>query len=52
MILNLRIQKQFVIYSVTDADFIIRVCEYCACMCVSVWKEVGFVHNVFVVICH
>ena len=44
--------KPFVIYSVTDADFIIHVCGYCVCMRVSVWKEVGFVHNVFVVICH
>ena len=29
---------------------IIHVCEYCVCMCVSVWKEMGFVHNVFVII--
>ena len=42
--------KLLVVYSVTDADS--RVREYCVCMCVSVWKEVGFVHNMFVVICH
>ena len=26
--------------------FIIHVFEYCVCLCASVWKEVGFVHNV------
>ena len=42
--------KPLVVYSVTDADFTKHVREDCVSMRVSIWKGVGFVHNVFVVI--
>lgn len=42
--------KPLFVYSVTDANFIKHVHEYCVCMCVSVWKGLFIMYLLLYVI--